>query len=95
MSNRKKITLITDNYCMDVEIISIFRIKDKEYVIYCVDNMDGLSDVYVGGISKDNNGNDIIVSMDSEIEKKNMNYLVDNVLKRSRVIKWEINVLLK
>lgn len=87
MSDRKKITLITDNYCIDVEIVSMFRIKDKEYVIYCVDNGNELSDVYVGVVSKDVNGNDIILGIENEIEKKNMYSLVDNILKKSRVIK--------
>ena len=81
------ITLITDNYCMDVEIISMFRIKDNEYVIYCINNNDELSDVYVGRVGKDLNGNDIIFNIDNEIERKNIINLVDNVLKKSRVIK--------
>ena len=61
MDNRRKITLITDNYCMDVDVVSIFRIKNKEYVIYCVDKSDELSDVYVGIIAKDMNGNEVLL----------------------------------
>ena len=87
MDNRRKITLITDNCCMDVEVVSMFRIKDKEYIIYCLDKLDELCDVYVGRIGKDMNGNDIIVSIDNEIERKNMNSLVDNVLMGRRTFK--------
>lgn len=87
MSDKKKVILIRNDYSMEVEIVSIFRVHDIEYVVYSVDITDELCDIYVGRIGKDASGKDIIINIDNEFEKKNMHSLVDKILKKSRGMK--------
>ena len=54
----------------EAEIITIIEIDNKEYVIYAVNKNEESDNIFASRIIKDENGNDVIKSIENQEEKK-------------------------
>ena len=79
----KKIFL-QDEYGKDVvgDILTELLVDDNRYVVYSIDKDIDKSDLYVSKIIQDNDGNDIVVSIDDDALKEKVFLIVNNMINR-------------
>ena len=73
----QKISIEVDGVMKEAEVIKIFAIDNKEYVVYSVRKNDEESDILASEIIKDENGFDQLVDITDENAKKNVLELVN------------------
>ena len=73
----QKISIEVDGVMKEAEVIKIFAIDNKEYVVYSVRKNDEESDILASEIIKDENGFDQLVDITDENAKKNVIELVN------------------
>lgn len=62
------------------ELLTILRIDGIEYAVYSMDQDVNTSDVYVARVIKDNYGNDSMISIENEEERKKVFQIVDRMI---------------
>ena len=79
----KKIFL-QDEYGKEVvgDILTELLVDDDRYVVYSIDKDIDKSDLYVSKIIQDNDGNDIVVSIDDDTLKEKVFLIVNNMINR-------------
>lgn len=79
----KKIFL-QDEYGKEIvgDILTELLVDDNRCVVYSIDNDIDKSDVYVSRIIQDNDGNDIVVSIDDDILKEKVFMIVNKMINR-------------
>ena len=79
----KKIFL-QDEYGNEVvgDILTELLVDDNRYVVYSIDKDIDKSDLYVSKIIQDNDGNDIVVSIDDDTLKEKVFLIVNNMINR-------------
>ena len=69
------------------DIITELLIDDNRYIVYSIEKDMDYCDLYVSRIVQDNDGNDIVINVDDDIEKEKVfdivNKMIDNFLKKS------------
>lgn len=81
MNGRKNFYITDENDVhLLVELLTILRIDGKEYAVYSLDKDVNTSDVYAARIIKDVNGNENIVSIDDELEKRKVFQIIDKMI---------------
>lgn len=67
----------------EAEIITIIEIDNKEYVIYAVNKNEESDNIFASRIIKDENGNDIIKSIENQEEKDKVFEIIKELLSNS------------
>ena len=62
------------------EVITAFSYKEKEYLVYSVDEDEENSNIFVSRLVKDNEGYDVIEDIDDEIERAEVQNAVKEIL---------------
>jgi uncharacterized protein YrzB (UPF0473 family) len=65
----------------DAELITIVGIEDKEYAIYSIDRDQDNVNIFVSGLVKDENNNDMLVDIDDVEEKNRLDEIVKKLMK--------------
>ena len=65
------------------EILTMLEIDGIEYVVYSIDNDIETSDVYAARVVKDHNGNDTIVSIENDEEKRLVFGIIEKMINES------------
>ena len=73
----QKIYVEVDGVVKEAEVIKIFAIDSKEYVVYSIRKNDDESDILASEIVKDENGFDQLVDITDENTKRNVIELVN------------------
>ena len=64
------------------DIITELLIDDNRYIVYSIEKDMDYCDLYVSRIVQDNDGNDIVINVDDDIEKEKVfdivNKMIDN-----------------
>lgn len=75
--NLQKINVEVDGVMKVADVIKVFAIDDKEYVVYSIDKNGEESDILASEIVKDENGYDQLVDITDPNAKKNVIELVN------------------
>lgn len=75
--NVQKINVEVDGVMKVADVIKVFAIDDKEYVVYSIDKNGEESDILASEIVKDENGYDQLVDITDPNAKKNVIELVN------------------
>ena len=75
--NVQKINIEVDGVMKVADVIKVFAIDDKEYVVYSIDKNGEESDILASEIVKDENGYDQLVDITDPNAKKNVIELVN------------------
>ena len=67
----------------EAEIITIIEIDNKEYVIYAVNKNEESDNIFASRIIKDENGNDVIKSIENQQEKNKVFEIIKELLSNS------------
>lgn len=67
----------------EAEIITIIEIDNKEYVIYAVNKNEESDNIFASRIIKDENGNDVIKSIENREEKNKVFEIIKELLSNS------------
>ena len=67
----------------EAEIITIIEIDNKEYVIYAVNKNEESDNIFASHIIKDENGNDVIKSIENQEEKNKVFEIIKELLSNS------------
>ena len=67
----------------EAEIITIIEIDNKEYVIYAVNKNEESDNIFASRIIKDENGNDVIKSIENQEEKDKVFEIIKELLSNS------------
>ena len=67
----------------EAEIITIIEIDNKEYVIYAVNKNEERDNIFASRIIKDENGNDVIKSIENQEEKNKVFEIIKELLSNS------------
>ena len=67
----------------EAEIITIIEIDNKEYVIYAVNKNEESDNIFASRIIKDENGNDVIKSIENQEEKNKVFEIIKELLSNS------------
>jgi uncharacterized protein YrzB (UPF0473 family) len=67
----------------EAEIITIIEIDNKEYVIYAVNKNEESDNIFASRIIKDENGNDVIKSIENQEEKNKVFEVIKELLSNS------------
>lgn len=67
----------------EAEIITIIEIDNKEYVIYAVNKNEESDNIFTSRIIKDENGNDVIKSIENQEEKNKVFEIIKELLSNS------------
>ena len=78
-TNIQKISVEVDGVIKEAEVIKIFAIDNKEYVVYSIRKNEEESDILASEIIKDENGFDQLVDITDETAKKNVTELVNMI----------------
>lgn len=78
MENKFKIEDENNNIKI-AEVLTTFKYKEKEYIIYSIDE-DDTSNVYVSILTKDTDGYDKIKNIEDEEEKEEIDKVVKKIL---------------
>lgn len=81
MDGRKSLYITDENGVHFLaELLTILCIDEIEYAVYSMDKDVNTSDVYVARVIKDNYGNDSMISIDNEDERKKVFQIIDRVI---------------
>ena len=69
---------------VDAEFVMKLNVDDFEYIVYNILNDDKYTDVYVGRIICDANGNETIISIDNSSEEEKIFSIVDTLINKVR-----------
>lgn len=69
---------------VDAEFVMKLSIDEVEYIVYNILNDDKYTDVYVGRIICDANGNETIISIDNTLEEEKIFSIVDTMINKVR-----------
>lgn len=76
-----KIKVIDENQIEhDIDIITVFNHKDKEYVLYALDNDDDTSSICVSRLTEDENGHKLFQDITDIEEKKEIDNQVKDII---------------
>lgn len=67
----------------EAEIITIIEIDNQEYVIYAVNKNEESDNIFASRIIKDENGNDVIKSIENQEEKNKVFEIIKELLSNS------------
>ena len=67
----------------EAEIITIIEIDNKEYVIYAVNKNEESDNIFASRKIKDENGNDVIKSIENQEEKNKVFEIIKELLSNS------------
>lgn len=67
----------------EAEIITVIEIDNKEYVIYAVNKNEESDNIFASRIIKDENGNNVIKSIDNQEEKEKVFEIIKELLSNS------------
>ena len=67
----------------EAEIITMIEIDNKEYVIYAVNKNEESDNIFASRIIKDENGNDVIKSIENQEEKNKVFEIIKELLSNS------------
>ena len=79
MNNKFKV-INENNNEIEAEIITVFNYKDKEYVIYSINNDNDKVDICVSRLEEDKEGYSIFTDITDDIEKKEIDDIVKELL---------------
>ena len=82
MLEEKKILCIKDKNGQElvVEVLTILPIDGIDYIVYSIDTDDDNSDVYVARIVKDQNENNVLVTIENDVERQKVFSLIDKMI---------------
>lgn len=84
MEEKETFTMIDENGNeKEAEIITVIEIDDKEYVIYAVNKNEESDNIFASRIIKDENGNDVIKSIENQEEKDKVFEVIKELLSNS------------
>lgn len=64
----------------EAEIITSFNYKEKDYLIYSIDNDDENANIFVSRLLKDNEGYDYIEDINDDKEREEIQNIVKEIL---------------
>ena len=64
----------------EAEVLTAFSYNEKDYIIFSIDKENETSDIFVSRLVKDNEGNDKIEDIEDEIERAEINKVVEEIL---------------
>ncbi|MCI6002491.1 MAG: DUF1292 domain-containing protein [Tenericutes bacterium] len=67
----------------EAEIITVIEIDNKEYVIYAVNKNEESDNIFASRIIKDENGNNVIKSIENQEEKEKVFEIIKELLSNS------------
>ena len=67
----------------EAEIITIIEIDNKEYVIYAVNKNEESDNIFASRIIKDENGNEVLKSIENQEEKNKVFEIIKELLSNS------------
>lgn len=67
----------------EAEIITVIEIDNKEYVIYAVNKNEESDNIFASRIIKDENGNNVIKTIDNQEEKEKVFEIIKELLSNS------------
>lgn len=67
----------------EAEIITVIEIDNKEYVIYAVNKNEESDNIFASHIIKDENGNNVIKSIENQEEKEKVFEIIKELLSNS------------
>ena len=67
----------------EAEIITVIEIDNKEYVIYAVNKNEESDKIFASRIIKDENGNNVIKSIENQEEKEKVFEIIKELLSNS------------
>lgn len=67
----------------EAEIITVIEIDNKEYVIYAVNKNEESDNIFASRIIKDENGNNVIKSIENQEEKEKIFEIIKELLSNS------------
>jgi len=73
---------------MNAEFVMRLNIDENEYMVYNILKDDEYTDVYVGRVIYDANGNETIISIDSSAEEEKIFRIVDTMINK---VRWRFN----
>lgn len=84
MEEKETFTMIDENGNeKEAEIITIIEIDNEEYVIYAVNKNEESDNIFASRIIKDENGNDVIKSIENQEEKNKVFEIIKELLSNS------------
>lgn len=75
--NIQKINVEVDGVMKQADVLKLFAIDNREYVVYSIKKDDEESEIFASEIIKDANGFDQLVDITDENAKKNVTELVN------------------
>ena len=80
MENNKFKVINENNNELEAEIITVFNYKDKEYVIYSINNDNDKVDICVSRLEKDEKGYSILKDIIDSKEKEEIDNAVKEII---------------
>ena len=84
MDNKKFIIQDRFGIKLDAELIMRFNVNEIEYILYSIDKDEQNVDVYVGRLIYDQNGNEMILSINDCEEEEKIFSIVDKMINKVR-----------
>lgn len=69
---------------VDAEFVMNLNVDEVEYIVYNILKDDEYTDVYVGRVIYDSNGNETIISIDNSSEEEKIFTIVDTMINKVR-----------
>lgn len=63
-----------------VELLTVLPIDGIDYAVYSIDKDTDTSDVYVARIIKGHNGDDVLVTIENEVERQKVFSVIDKMI---------------